>query len=641
MHWLQDMPIRWKVTLVILLTSTTTLLLACVAFVHYELVTSRQTMVRDLQVLADVLGQNSAAALQFDDQGAGENILLALQAKPHLIAACLYTKDGQRFATYAIRGMHPQFPSQPEVEGSHFISDRLVMFRPIHLDQKVIGTIYLQSNLDEFDDRLRSFTRIATLVVFGAMGVTMVISFWMQQLVSQPILRLANTAQVIRDNNDYSVRAEKQGRNEIGLLTDSFNQMLTQIQTQDGALRRAQNELEQRVRDRTAELTTANATLQVEVAERLRTGEALRESESRFRSLLDGVQDYAIFRLDSGGCVATWNAGAERIKGYTAEEIIGQHFSRFYTPEDLQGGKPGQELNIAITQGRCEVEGLRARKDGSRFWANVVITPLHDTAGNVTGFSKVTRDVTERRKAEEEKQKLTDVLRGRTTELEIANQELEAFSYSVSHDLRAPLRGLDGFSQALLEDYGDKVGSDGKKLLQRIRAGSQRMGQLIDDLLNLSRVSRGELRREPVDLSGLAGNVVDELRTSDPQRDVTLRISEGLKAEGDPRLLRVVLENLLGNAWKYTSRQPHATIEFGLHRDNGHSSFFVRDDGVGFDMQYVDKLFAPFQRLHGMTEFPGTGIGLATVQRVIHRHGGRIWVQAEVNKGATFHFTLS
>jgi PAS domain S-box-containing protein len=641
MHWLQDTPIRWKVTLVVLLTSTTTLLVALVAFVHYELVTSRQIMVRDLQVLADVLGQNSVAALQFDDRAAGENILLALQAKPHLVAACLYAKDGERFATYAIRGTWPKFPSQTEKEGYRFTSDRLIMFRPIRLDQKVIGTIYLQSNLDEIDERIKSFIRIGALIVLAAMGVTMAISFWMQQLVSEPILRLANTAQIIRDNKDYSVRAQKQGRSEIGSLTDSFNQMLTQIQTQDNALRQAQNELEQRVRERTAELTAANAALQVEITERLRTGEALRESEDRFRSLLDGVQDYAIFRLDRAGCVATWNAGAQRINGYTADEIIGQHFSRFFSPEDIQSRKPAQELNTAITQGRCEVEGLRTRKNGSQFWANVVVTPLHDAAGNVTGFSKVTRDVTERRKAEEEKQRLTDVLRGRTTELEAANQELEAFSYSVSHDLRAPLRGLDGFSQALLEDYGDKVGSDGKKLLQRIRAGSQRMGQLIDDLLNLSRVSRGEMHREPVDLSGLACNVVDELRTGDPQRDVTLRISEGLQANGDPHLLRVVLENLLGNAWKYTSRRPHATIEFGLNRDNGHSSFFVRDDGVGFDMQYVDKLFSPFQRLHGITEFPGTGIGLATVQRVIHRHGGRIWVQAEVNKGATFHFTLS
>jgi len=226
-------------------------------------------------------------------------------------------------------------------------------------------------------------------------------------------------------------------------------------------------------------------------------------------------------------------------------------------------------------------------------------------------------------------------------QLQMANGELEAFCYSVSHDLRAPLRGLDGFSQALLEDYGDKLGGDGKNLLQRIRAGSQRMGQLIDDLLNLSRVSRSELHREPVDLSEMASDVATELRGLDPHRHVALRIDEDLKAKGDPQLLRVVLENLLGNAWKYTAKKSKATIEFGVDQDNGNSSFFVRDNGVGFDMQYADKLFTPFQRLHAMNEFPGTGVGLATVQRIISRHGGRVWVEAAVNKGATFHFTLS
>jgi light-regulated signal transduction histidine kinase (bacteriophytochrome) len=226
-------------------------------------------------------------------------------------------------------------------------------------------------------------------------------------------------------------------------------------------------------------------------------------------------------------------------------------------------------------------------------------------------------------------------------QLQIANGELEAFCYSVSHDLRAPLRGLDGFSQALLEDYGDKLGNDGKNLLQRIRAGSQRMGQLIDDLLNLSRVSRSKLHREPVDLSGIATEVVAGLRGLDPHRQVGLRIAADLKADGDPQLLRVVLENLLGNAWKYTAKQARATIEFGFDRNNGNSAFFVRDNGVGFDMQYADKLFTPFQRLHAMNEFPDSGVGLATVQRSISRHGGRVWVEAAVNKGATFHFTLS
>jgi PAS domain S-box-containing protein len=225
-------------------------------------------------------------------------------------------------------------------------------------------------------------------------------------------------------------------------------------------------------------------------------------------------------------------------------------------------------------------------------------------------------------------------------QLYAANKELEAFCYSVSHDLRAPLRSIDGFSQTLLEDYADKLDDSGRNHLQRVRAATQRMGQLIDDLLNLSRLSRREVRRQPVNLSELACDVADELRERDPQRHVELRIAEDLKAHGDPELLHVVLENLLGNAWKYTAKRPQATIEFGLSRDNGSASFFVRDNGVGFDMQYADKLFVPFQRLHGMNEFPGTGVGLASVERIIHHHGGHVGVQAEVNKGATFYFTL-
>lgn len=226
-------------------------------------------------------------------------------------------------------------------------------------------------------------------------------------------------------------------------------------------------------------------------------------------------------------------------------------------------------------------------------------------------------------------------------QLRAANHELEAFSSSVSHDLRAPLRALDGFSQALLEDYGAKLDQAGRDLLQRIRAASQRMGQLIDDLLNLSRLTRGELSRQPVSLTALATEVAQELRQREPDRQVQLRIEPDVKAVGDPDLLRIVFENLLGNAWKYTSKRPAATIEFGLDRHNGATSYFVRDDGAGFDMQYAGKLFSPFQRLHTACEFPGTGIGLATVARIIHRHGGRIWAEGQPNKGAAFHFTLS
>jgi signal transduction histidine kinase len=228
----------------------------------------------------------------------------------------------------------------------------------------------------------------------------------------------------------------------------------------------------------------------------------------------------------------------------------------------------------------------------------------------------------------------------RTAQLETANRELEAFSYSVSHDLRAPLRSIDGFSQALLEDSADKLDDQSKKHLQRTRAAAKRMGQLIDDLLGLSRLSRGELKRAPVDLTELARTTAMEIFQSEPERKVELKVAEGLVAQADGQLLNVVLENLLRNAWKFTRIRGVAHIEFGSLQQDGTRVFFLRDDGVGFDMAYAEKLFGAFQRLHSAKEFEGTGIGLATVARIIRRHGGKVWAEAEIEKGATFYFTL-
>jgi signal transduction histidine kinase len=224
--------------------------------------------------------------------------------------------------------------------------------------------------------------------------------------------------------------------------------------------------------------------------------------------------------------------------------------------------------------------------------------------------------------------------------LQTANQELEAFSYAVSHDLRAPLRAIDGFSRIVLEDYKDKLDDAGKDSLSRIRAASQRMGQLIDDLLQLSRHTRSEMRCAPVDLSALVRTAADELQRVDPERRGEFVIEPGLVVNADASLMRVALENLLGNAWKFTAKQAAAKIEFGRTTRDGAPAFFVRDNGAGFDMKYASKLFGAFQRLHAATEFPGTGVGLATVQRIIHRHGGRIWAESQPNHGATFYFTL-
>jgi len=228
----------------------------------------------------------------------------------------------------------------------------------------------------------------------------------------------------------------------------------------------------------------------------------------------------------------------------------------------------------------------------------------------------------------------------RTAELQTSNKELEGFAYSVSHNLRSPLRIMDGFSQLLLEDYADKFDAEGKDILNRVRASSQRMGQLIDDLLNLSSVMRSEMSREPVDLSALAETVADELRVGQPERQVEFVIEEEQIARGDRRLLELMLQNMVGNAWKFTEKQEHAKIEFGRTPVDGESVYFVRDNGAGFDMDYAEKLFAPFQRLHSVGKFAGTGVGLAIVQRIINRHGGRVWAEGAVEQGATFYFTL-
>jgi signal transduction histidine kinase len=244
------------------------------------------------------------------------------------------------------------------------------------------------------------------------------------------------------------------------------------------------------------------------------------------------------------------------------------------------------------------------------------------------------REVEDRKRVEAQVQRVN-------RELLASNKELEAFSYSVSHDLRAPLRSIDGFSQALLEDCADALDERGKSYLHRVRAAAQRMGSLIDDFLNLAKVTRAEVHVERLSISNLARSVAAELQKTQPERQVDFQIEDGLEAAADTRLLRIVLENLLGNAWKFTSKRTHATIQIGAVEAKGAHAYFVRDNGAGFDASYAERLFGAFQRLHAMTEFPGTGVGLATVQRIIQRHGGRVWAEGVVDRGATFYFTLA
>jgi PAS domain S-box-containing protein len=377
----------------------------------------------------------------------------------------------------------------------------------------------------------------------------------------------------------------------------------------------------------------ARLVVATDITEKKRAEDALKQSEERLRMIIANIKDYSVITLDRLGHVTSWNGAAERIKGYRTDEVIGKHVSIFYTSDDVSIGKPTIELDTAIKSGRFEDDGWRIRKDGSQFWANVVVTPLLDQVGSVRGFVKITRDTTEKRIAEQQ-------LLQRSAELEAANKELESFSYSVSHDLRAPLRGIDGFSQALEEDYAAHLDANARNYLGRIRAGTQRMAMLIDDLLNLARVTRAEMHRETIDLTKMASDIARDLQRAEPNRQIALKIDDSLTANGDHRLVRVALQNLLGNAWKFTAKRADTRIEFSTLGCNGRRVYFVRDNGAGFDQAYAARLFGAFQRLHSMEEFPGTGIGLATVQRIIHRHGGKVWAEGAVNHGATVYFTL-
>jgi PAS domain S-box-containing protein len=354
---------------------------------------------------------------------------------------------------------------------------------------------------------------------------------------------------------------------------------------------------------------------------------------------VEGVKDHAIVGFDIEGRVIHWNAGAERLYGYTKDEILGARNAVFFPPE-AQDGPPEQELAAVMASGLEHAEGQRCRKDGTQFLADISITAIHDESMGLVGFTKVARDITEARRAESLRVAAVEELRQRTADLSSANEELEAFAYSVSHDLRAPLRGIDGFSQAVLEEYSDKLDEKGQDYLIRLRSASQRMGFLIDDILNLSRVSRVEPGHDPVDLSALATSVAIDLQDREPDREVKFVIEDGVMALGDSRFLSIVFENLFANAFKFTSTQETARIEFGRELVDGEDAYFVKDNGVGFDMAYADQLFVPFHRLHTQTDFPGSGIGLATMRRIVHRHGGRTWAHGEVDQGATVYFTL-
>ena len=390
-------------------------------------------------------------------------------------------------------------------------------------------------------------------------------------------------------------------------------------------------------------LVTENGRRLVLEANRDITGRKLAgEAAARLAAIVESSDD-AIVGKDLRGIVTSWNGGAERLFGYSAAEMVGQSITRLI-PADRQQEETEFLARISLGESVRHFETVRVRKDGGMLNVSVTVSVIRDSSGRVVGASKVARDITEQKEAGETIRRLNAELEERvaerTAQLEAANRELEAFSYSVSHDLRTPLRAMDGFSQAVLEDFGPALPAEGRRYLETIRQAAQKMGRLIDDLLCFSRLSRAPLNKQLVNTAQLVRDVLDDLQSEQEGRQIDLRIGELSPCTGDTALLKQVFQNLLSNAFKYTRKRDAAVVEIGCEVAPERTVYFVRDNGTGFDMRYVDKLFGVFQRLHRAEEYEGTGVGLALVQRIISRHGGHVWADAAIDRGATFYFTL-
>jgi PAS domain S-box-containing protein len=457
------------------------------------------------------------------------------------------------------------------------------------------------------------------VLLLGSLG-----AIFLSRSITKPVFELANgTKQLTEGNLDHRIKVTT--TDEIGRLGTAFNLMAATISEKDAMLRGWAEELEHRVAERTTDLLA---------------------SESKFRSLsvrqeaiLSAVPDI-LMEVDNNK-VYTW-ANPAGIN-FFGEKVVGKEASFYF-----EGNQDTYSLVEPLFAGEENViylESWQRRKDGEKRLLAWHCKMLKDNDGKAIGALSSAIDITERKKADEEIRRLNQdlelLVQDRTAELTLINKELEAFSYSVSHDLRAPLRALDGFSLAILEDYSDKLDNEGKKYLNRIREASQKMANLIDAMLILSRVTKTDIALTEVNLTELAEEISTELTKHNPERKVIWKIEPGMTVTADSVLIKNALENLLGNAWKFTSKHPTANIEMGTIRENGEVVFYVKDDGAGFDMTYASKLFGAFQRMHSTVEFDGTGIGLATVHRIITKHGGRIWAEGKPEIGATFYFSLS
>jgi PAS domain S-box-containing protein len=637
MPWLHKSSLRRKIMIVIMINTVGALCVAGIGFAEYGVNRFKQLHVQDLNALAAIIGTNTTASLVFKDSQAASDILQALAAKPHILAACVYDRDGQRFAVYQ-REKTGSLYSPPSVqnEGSRFTADRLFTFQTIRFEGEKIGTVYLEEDTVEFRQLLDGDLAFFGLIVVAVSLGTFVMAERLQRPISTPIRGLAWTTKMVTSTKDYSIRALKRSGDEVGVLIDGFNEMLEQIQIRDAELRTAREDLERRVDERTREL-------EQEVADRQRAQEALGESEERIRLLLDSTAE-AIFGVDREGICTFSNTATLLFLGYKEPQALLGKFMHDVIHHSRADGSPYPVSECRIHTAVYHGEELHAdhevfwRADGSSFPVEYWAYPIRRN-GDIVGAVVTFLDITERKRAE-------DAIWQAKEAAESANRAKSEFLANMSHEIRTPMNGIIGMTDLALDTPLTK---EQKEYLSLVKSSADSLLHLIDDILDFSKIEAGKLVLEETEVAirDLFSDTLKTLAVRAQKKDLELltRVSAHVPSlvVGDPARLRQIIVNLVGNAIKFTE-QGHIIVEVELEAvatDTVCLHVFVSDTGIGIPPEKQQVIFDSFAQADGSTtrRFGGTGLGLTISRRLVELMGGRMWVESQVGHGSAFHFS--
>jgi signal transduction histidine kinase/HAMP domain-containing protein len=616
--------VRGKLLFVVLVTAALALLMCGLSMAVYELRDYKEGQIADLNAQADVMGLAAAPALQFEDPDAAKDYLSLLQAKPDITSAAIYTSSGTLFASYSASGKEVSYPKLPNVDGQRVEGNELILFKRIVADGEIVGTIGLKAHFD-IAARLAGYVGILGAIMLLSLTGAALISNRLQRSITEPIAAVTNVAREVMEKRDFSLRAPKSTDDEIGLLVDAFNGMLNELGRRADVLEESNRELAEQVLER-------------------RRAEAARAAGERRNRMLVRAITQVVWTADAAGRFTEEQPGWADYTGQKRAQYRDFGWRRSFDPE-MSGALEIAWIGALDAGEAFEIEvRLRHAASDSYRLVSLRAVPVVGAEAEVLEWVGAITDIEDQRRNEEALRvlnaELEERVAARTTELESAIKELEGFSYSVSHDLRAPLRAVSGFSNLLWEDHKDSLDEEARRKLGIIRGEADRMGVLIDDLLAFSRLGRKALQPTQVNMAELARQTFDRLHRGEDNGKLEFRIGRLPAAMADRSLLEQVWSNLLSNAIKFSGKKEHPVVEVGAIVEEAENVYYVRDNGAGFDARYRDKLFGVFQRLHSDSEFPGTGVGLALVQRIISRHGGRVWADGQPDDGATFHFSL-